>query len=154
MAQYKKTKAIILLREDINDFDRRIIVFTKNFGKLSVISRGSRKITSKLAGYLELFTYLDLTLANQTIVGASTIKSFPGLRKDLNQLDKALIIVNLVNDFVFLDQTSKELFYLLIKTFSQEKINLKVFEKKFLNILGFSGTNPKNIKQFLQNNLS
>lgn len=53
------TKAIVLSRVNFGDSDRIITVLTPNFGKLSLMAKGVRKINSKLAGGIELFAVFD-----------------------------------------------------------------------------------------------
>lgn len=47
------TDAIILGREDLNEFDSRVDLYTKNHGRLKAKAKSIRKSTSKLAGHLE-----------------------------------------------------------------------------------------------------
>lgn len=50
-------------RRNLGEADRLLIVYTKERGKLAIIARGLRKLTSKLAGQAELFTLADWELA-------------------------------------------------------------------------------------------
>ncbi|MFH1792345.1 MAG: DNA repair protein RecO, partial [Patescibacteria group bacterium] len=52
------TEAIILATKDYSEADRILVVYTKDFGKLSLIAKGVRKTTSKKRGHLEIFNYL------------------------------------------------------------------------------------------------
>ena len=154
MPNYKKTKAIVLRRENIGEADRRIIFFTKDLGKISAIARGARKLKSKLSGHLELFNLIDLTLANHTIIGAKEINRFEHLRNNLQNLEKASEITELVKEFSLEHKPDKELFHLLVNTLSgQNGLDLDKFKRGFLRILGFEGANVENIKPFLRNNL-
>ena len=53
------TKAIVLSRVDYGDSDRIITILTPEYGKLSLMAKGVRKINSKLAGGIELFSVFD-----------------------------------------------------------------------------------------------
>jgi DNA repair protein RecO (recombination protein O) len=53
------TKAIVLSRVDYGDSDRIITILTPEYGKLSLMAKGVRKINSKLAGGIELFSIFD-----------------------------------------------------------------------------------------------
>ena len=55
------TKGIILARTDFGEADRIITVLTPEVGKLRLLAKGVRKIKSKLAGGIELFSVSDLT---------------------------------------------------------------------------------------------
>jgi DNA repair protein RecO len=47
------TEAIVLGKEDLGEYDSRIFLYTKDFGKLTAKATSARKITSKLAAHLE-----------------------------------------------------------------------------------------------------
>jgi DNA repair protein RecO (recombination protein O) len=54
------TRAIILGRTDYGEADRILTVLTPDYGKLRLMARGVRKVKSKLAGGIELFSISDL----------------------------------------------------------------------------------------------
>ena len=55
MFTHYRTKGIILQKTDRGETDRLFTFYTKDFGKLDLLARAERKITSKLRGGLELF---------------------------------------------------------------------------------------------------
>lgn len=55
------TTGIVLSRINYKEADRIITVITPEFGKLKLMARGVRKIKSKLAGGIELFSVSSLT---------------------------------------------------------------------------------------------
>lgn len=57
----KKTLAIVLSRVDYGEADRIITVITPEQGKLSLMAKGVRRVRSKLAGGIELFSENELT---------------------------------------------------------------------------------------------
>lgn len=57
-----RTQAIILRRTNYGEADRIIQVLTPEYGKMSAIAKGVRREKSKLAGAVELFARLDMTL--------------------------------------------------------------------------------------------
>jgi DNA repair protein RecO (recombination protein O) len=56
------TKAIVIRKEDLRDFDRLLTLYTSDFGKIKVIARGVRKPKAKLAAVTELFVVSELRL--------------------------------------------------------------------------------------------
>lgn len=58
------TKAIVLNRHDYGEADRILILLTPDQGKLSLMARGVRRIKSKLAGGIELFSVSDITFVH------------------------------------------------------------------------------------------
>src|SRR5438034_4098060 len=88
-----KSEAIIIRRSDLGEADKILTIFTPNFGKLRVVARGVRKVTSRLAGHVELFTRSQMLLAkgrNLDIVTQSeTIDAFRLLHENLSLIARA-----------------------------------------------------------------
>jgi DNA repair protein RecO (recombination protein O) len=61
MNQQQVTTAIVLARTDYGEADRIITLLTPDVGKLRLIAKGVRRIKSKLAGGVELFSLADIT---------------------------------------------------------------------------------------------
>lgn len=57
-----KVEAIILKRRNVGETDRILTVFSKEYGKLRVIAKGIRRITSRRAPHLEIFNRATLLL--------------------------------------------------------------------------------------------
>jgi DNA repair protein RecO (recombination protein O) len=55
------TTAIILTRTDYGEADRILTVLTPEYGKLRLMAKGVRRIKSKLAGGIELFSVSEIT---------------------------------------------------------------------------------------------
>jgi DNA repair protein RecO len=55
------TRAIVLSRTDYGEADRILTLLTPDHGKLSLMAKGVRRIKSKLAGGIELFSVSDIT---------------------------------------------------------------------------------------------
>lgn len=152
MARHKKTKGVILRREDFGEADKILTIYTKDLGKIRPKARGVRKSTAKLAGHLELFNHVDLVLAGGTIIGAVTINHFEHLRDNLDNLEKAAYISEMIDRFSPEEDPDERLFNLVLESLT--KLDLDYFERKFLDLLGFGGVRPKNIKRFLQEALT
>src|SRR5665213_4492942 len=55
------TKGIVLSRTDYGEADRILTLLTPDQGKLRLMARGVRRMKSKLAGGIELFSVSDIT---------------------------------------------------------------------------------------------
>src|SRR4029078_1588209 len=58
-----KSEAIIIRRSNLGEADKILTIFTPNFGKLRVVAKGIRKVTSRLAGHVALFARSQMLLA-------------------------------------------------------------------------------------------
>lgn len=54
------TKGIVLMRTDYGEADRILTMLTPNVGKLRLMAKGVRRLKSKLAGGIELFSTAEL----------------------------------------------------------------------------------------------
>lgn len=57
-----KVEGIILKRRNLGEADRILTVFSKNLGKISVLAKGVRRITSRRAGNVELLNRVSMYL--------------------------------------------------------------------------------------------
>lgn len=148
-----KTDGIVLNNYIIKDNDNITVLFTEKIGKIYVISRGTKKITSKLKPTLELFSlnHYYLTRKDEKIkyfklVQASQICAYETIRTSLDKIYLAYLIVELLNKFLPEESQSDDLFEL--SKYVLNKINLKInvninrlesfFKLKLLKLTGFN----------------
>ncbi|MFZ2153717.1 MAG: DNA repair protein RecO [Candidatus Moraniibacteriota bacterium] len=126
--EYKYT-GIVLNKKDIRETDRIYNIYTLEQGKISAMARGVRKSKSKLAGHLENYCYIDLTVMKNRGMGniSSSIveNNFKNLRNDYYSLNKVLrstkLLMRLLND----QEKDNEVFYLYLDFLeSLDKISL------------------------------
>lgn len=95
------TRAIILRRTDYGEADRILILLTPDYGKLSLVARGVRRVKSKLAGGIELFSVSTITFAKGrsdlgTLVSARLVKHYGTIVQDL---DRTMLGYELIKEF-------------------------------------------------------
>lgn len=90
MDETKHGQAIILNRSDYRESDSLVTVYTRDFGKLALVARGTKKNKSKLAGHLEPICLSDILIIKGRgfdYVGSALAKnSFLGIKDSLNKL--------------------------------------------------------------------
>lgn len=147
MIRTYKTLGVVLRQVNIGEADRILTVFTKDYGKLRLVAKGVRKLTSRKRGHLELFSQASLVCAKaknlDLITEAEAINNFPRLRRNLNRVRIAYLFCELVNDLTGENQEHREVYELLRDALSQLNgvaagSNLIVkFESRLLELLGF-----------------
>jgi len=146
MAGVYKTEGIILKRKNFGEADKILTIFSKHYGKIKVIAKGVRKVTSKKAGVLELFNHCKLVLARgrslDIITEAQIINNFSSWRKSLNKVGVAWYFCELVDKLTAEGQINRSLFELLKKYLENlDQKNsfqfIRSFEEHLLNQLGF-----------------
>lgn len=117
MAESFSSQAVILKRDDWRESDSRVVLYTKNFGKIILIARGIKKTKSKLAGHIEPFNLVDiLILKGKSIdyLGSAVSRcSYFNLKNDLNALYFSGQALSLFNSLVKEALPEEELFYFL-----------------------------------------
>jgi DNA repair protein RecO (recombination protein O) len=98
------SEAIILKRSDLGEADRILTLFTPQKGKVHVIAKGVRRITSKRAGHLELLSHSQLQLALgrtlDIVTQAETRESFLHLRSEIWHTTCGFYLAELVDRFI------------------------------------------------------
>lgn len=145
-AKTYKTEGIILKRNNYGEADRILTIFSKHYGKIRVMAKGVRKLSSRKAGSLELFNQSILFLVKgrnlDLITEAQPLNLFKEWRKDLEKISSAYYFCELVDKLTPDNQPQPAVFDLLRQAFLKLKILsgprlTREFEEKLLKELGF-----------------
>jgi DNA repair protein RecO (recombination protein O) len=141
------TEAIVLRRNDYGEADRLLTLMTPHLGKLRVMAKGARKITSRKAGHIELFTRTNLLLAKgrtfDIVSQAELIETYRLLREDMQRGSLAHYFCELADTFGQEDNEDEALFNLLANGLSwlcdapDPKLAARHFELKLLTLSGY-----------------
>lgn len=109
--------AIVLKRRNVGEADRSLTLFTKHHGKISVLARGVRKISSKRAPHIEVFTRIIVTVHKgkriNSLTDVSPVESYNDIRTDLKRVSAAYYLCELVDGLLPEEQIHAEVFDLL-----------------------------------------
>jgi len=143
-----KTKSIILGNKDFGEIHKLLFLYTEEFGKITAIAKGARKITSKFTGHLETLNIAETSLyfgpKNIILSDISTIKNFQNIRKSYDKSIKALEISELTNRLIFENQSIDGLTNLMeiylkeLNTNENSKIISLAYKIKLLKKLGLT----------------
>lgn len=133
MKQHTYTsEGIVLSRKNYGEADRILIVFSKNYGKLSLLAKGIRKIKSKKRGHLEIFSRIKFSAVNGSgmdiMTEAVTLNDFAGVRVNLNKISLAYYFCEVVNKITHEDGNPSKTYLLLSN--SLEKLETETELKK------------------------
>ncbi|MBI5728467.1 MAG: DNA repair protein RecO [Candidatus Magasanikbacteria bacterium] len=110
--------AIILSRRDWREYDQIISAYTKERGKIELLARGVKKITSKNAAHLEPFSFVEVEVAKgKEIDHLTTVVPrdfFSGIRVDLEKSAMAGAAVSLTDRLVEVGVTDTRVFATLL----------------------------------------
>ncbi len=114
--------AIVLRRSDVGESDRRLVLFTRELGKIDAIAKGSRKGGSRLAGASEPLVIAEFQLAvgrvRHYITQAQPLSSIGSVRRDYDRLLCGLALVELVAEHLPYESQQPEIFDSLIVALS------------------------------------
>lgn len=142
-----KTDGIILKRSNLKEADRLLTVLTSDKGKIKLIARGIRKITSKKAPHLEPFSLISIFVVKgknlDMITEVETVNSYVQIRSNLSKIGHAYQMCELIDKLCPEEQINRSLFELLKIELgflnNSERIpeNLEHFSHKVLWDLGY-----------------
>lgn len=120
MPGYYTTKGIVLRRFNLGEADRIITLITPDHGKLKVVARGVRRMKSKLAGHLELFSHVDMHVAIgkslDVVTSARLIETPPQF--DYEQLASAYLYAQMIDKLIDEGDTPQDVYTIAQMTFA------------------------------------
>jgi DNA repair protein RecO (recombination protein O) len=145
-----KTKAIVLRKRDLGDHNNLVSFYTLDFGKIDLISRGTKRASSKISGHLDLLNLVDLMIIKgreKYYVGSAISEnSFLNIKNNYDLATASGEAIYFLNKLTFPNQTDFNSF-LTLKDFLVDlndnfnnyliKNNLNYFKIKILYLLGY-----------------
>lgn len=141
-----KVEGIILKRRNLGEADRVLTVFSLQRGKISVLAKGVRRITSRRAGNVELLNrslmYLHQAKSFLILTEAAVLDTYQRLKEDLTLSTYAFHIIELVDKLTAENQENRILYEHLVSVLQRlsrkpRQILIRAFEAKILANLGF-----------------
>ncbi len=116
----KVTVGIVLSRTNYGEADRILTVLTSDQGKVRLVAKGVRRIKSRLAGGIELFSINDITYIVGrgdlgTLVSARVFRNFGSIVKDVNRTMFTYDVLKVLNKLTE-DSPEQEYFTVLART--------------------------------------
>lgn len=139
------TEGLILKKINFGEADRVLTVLTERFGKISVIAKGVRRITSRRAGNVEVLNRVRLHIfkaKSYTLSEAESIETFQKIKDNLTLTTYAFHIIELVDRLVPEEQKNPQVYNLTLQILgllkeSPRQIFIRAYEVKLLYLLGF-----------------
>lgn len=107
-------EGVILKRRNYQESDRVITIFTRGYGKITAIAKGVRKVSSRRAGHLEVFTQARFVFYQgktwDHITEVFSLAQFESFRRDLTRASFAYYACELL-DYLLPDRQSHEYVY-------------------------------------------
>ncbi len=149
MSELIKTKGIVLHEMSIKDHDKRIILFSKEFGKMIIFANGAKRAKSPLLAGTQPFVFGEFSVVENrnsyTLRQVIIDESFYELRNDMFTLAYSLYLLEVVNNVIQEMDPNDELLRLLYISLMTLKNGIHsgnivktVFQFRCMNMLGFA----------------
>jgi DNA repair protein RecO (recombination protein O) len=146
----EKAEAIVLKSRKYGETSKIINLFTREFGKLSVMAKGARSKNNRFGSSLEPLSHISIVFYNyenremQYITQSSLINFFSGIRNNPSKMMYALPVLEIINNVIHSDEQNEDFFDLVInviKYLNESKDNynnfLLYFELHLASQFGF-----------------
>ena len=148
MAHGIKTEAIVLKKRQLLQKDVLITLLTQEHGKVSVIAKGIKNITSKRAPHIQTGNLLNVALSDRGHVfylqGTDLISAFSAIRDNNEKINRLYTFLFII-DRILPEAQEEPQIYNLVKSFMIEVARstgdlndfLRIYLQKMLQILGY-----------------
>ena len=115
-----KTQAIVLSSTDYRDADKKLALFSCEYGLMFATIKGVKKPKAKLASYAQPFCFAEYLLSKKgdffSVINASPIENFFNLTSNFDKYVIGTAILEFCRKTVNMNDPSLELFVLTLKT--------------------------------------
>jgi len=148
---FYKTEAIVLRDYDLGEQDKIVVFYSRNYGKIKIVTKGARRIKSKFSSAIQPPSYDMLVVYKSQRGDLDTLSEckikhpFIKIRKSLVRFAYSSYLAELIIKLTEDGEPAPVLFYLLLKSLfllervPEQNLNLlsRGFELKLLDILGY-----------------
>lgn len=122
MAIHYRTKGFIFKKSDRFEADRLFKIFTSDFGKIEILARAIRKITSKLRAGADIFYLSDIEFIQgktyKTLTDAIVLEKFARIKKSLKKLKISHKISRVLDNLLKGEEHDENIWQLLDEVFT------------------------------------
>ena len=120
MQEYTQITGLVLKAEPIGEYDRRIVMLTREKGKISAFARGARKQGSRLLAATNPFSFGEFKMYagrnSYNVMEASISNYFEGLREDFAGAYHGMYFLELTDYYTRENNDEKEMLKLLYQS--------------------------------------
>lgn len=143
-----QTRAIIIKKQNTNEYDQWVTCYTEEFGKLKTIAKSILKPSSTQAMHLDIFNLAEFELISgrgvPIITGAQLVTSFRDIKSSLVKTATAYFFAEAMDKMVFENDKDEELWSFLssfLYELDEDRGNpmkiLRQGQARLLDVLGY-----------------
>jgi len=142
---------MVLSAMPVGDYDKRLVILTKELGKISAFAKGARKPNSALLACSGPFSFGEFTLfagrSSYNIISADISNYFPELRQDYEALCYGIYFCEFA-DFITKENNDEKdilkLLYQTLRALTKKTINAALIKVIFeLKMIALNGQAPQ-----------
>lgn len=145
---------MVLSAMPVGDFDKRLVILTKEFGKISAFAKGARRPNSALLACSQPFSFGEFTLyvgrRSYTVTSADISNYFSELRENIDSVYYGMYFCEFVDYITKENNDEKDILKLLYQTLravAKRTIELSLIRLVFeFKIMVISGVAPQVFK--------
>ncbi|MBR1471301.1 MAG: DNA repair protein RecO [Lachnospiraceae bacterium] len=141
------TSAMVLRVDPANDFDRRVVLLSKDFGKITAFAKGARRQTNRLMAPTDLFVFGEFKLFPgrnaYSLLDANVKNYFSELRNDFEAVLYGMYFLEVMEHYTHENNDEREMLALLyqaaraiVHPVYDKRLVKAVFELKTIMIQG------------------
>jgi DNA repair protein RecO (recombination protein O) len=149
-----RTLGFVFKKEDRAEADQIFKIFTRDFGKIEVLGKGIRKISSKLRSQIDIFYLSEIEFIQgkiyKRLTDALLIEKFKNLRRSFKRLSIAYQISEVLDGLIKGEEKDERIWNLILETFKnlddpslQFKICNLQYYHFFWNLVSILGQRPE-----------
>lgn len=147
---YLSDYGFVLRRVNLGEADRFVTLYTKDNGKVEVLAKGVRKITSRRSSHIEPLNLIRFhsvkTSKNFILTEVELLDSFQSRKADLQQCEIAFFVCEVIDKLCPVGQSNRDVFQLLsdfLRSGRHDEFSLMEFETIALTHLGYWNNDRK-----------
>ncbi|MCR4643051.1 MAG: DNA repair protein RecO [Lachnospiraceae bacterium] len=114
------TPGMVLRTAPANEYDRRLVILSRDHGRITAFAKGARRQTNHLLAATDLFVFADFRLFPgrnaYSLVDASVKNFFAELRKDFEAVSLGMYFLEMAEYFTREENDERELLALLYQS--------------------------------------
>lgn len=146
LLEARTIEGIIISEKAYGETSKILNVITKDYGMISFLAKGVKRLKSNLRSISEKFTYAEFEVSYKkdklsTLIDANIINSFPNIKKDIEKISYLNYICELTSQ-VLKQSYNKNIYDILINTILKIEegydpfVLTNILEIKYLDFLG------------------
>ncbi|HUC95142.1 MAG TPA: DNA repair protein RecO [Candidatus Saccharimonadales bacterium] len=132
------SEGIILTRRNFGEADRILVLFTKDYGRISLLAKGIRRPKSKKRGHVEVFNKIKFQAISgrglDLIIEAEVTEDFSEIRTSLKKISLAYYLMEVIGRITHEGEENADVYNLLFDSLQKLK-STKMLKKLRLNFV-------------------